>query len=54
MKRIMLAALVGVLVSGSAWAEPRRLNEAEVKAYTEGGPYLGTSHDGYPYNLEFH
>ena len=53
MKRIILAALVGVLVSGPVLAEPRRLNEAEIIAFTSGGPFLGTSAEGDPFNVEF-
>ena len=55
MKRIILAVLVGVLVSGPAWAEPRRLNEAEIIAFTQGGPFLGTTRDsGYDFNMDLH
>ena len=45
MKRIILAALVGVLVSGPVWAEPRRLTEADLIAFTQGGPFFGTTYD---------
>ena len=33
---------------------PRRLNEAEVNAFTKGGPFLGTSTEGNPFNVEYH
>lgn len=57
MRSALILLICGLMFGGFATpssAEPRRLNEAEIIAFTQGGPYLGTSHDGYPYNLEFH
>ena len=39
-KTIIFTALIGVLVSVTAWAEPKRLNGDDLVPFTQGGPYL--------------
>lgn len=56
MKRIILATMVGVLVSGPAWAEPRRLTEADLIVFARGdGKVIGNDIDsGNGFEVEFH
>jgi hypothetical protein len=49
--------ILGIIFSGFAnpsSAEPKRLNEVEIIAFTQGGPYFGNTHDGYSFNFEFY